>query len=200
MRLCLFFIAVMLGSASAERPTLINLEKAAEKLMFPKEGLAVRDITAETRRQKGDGIILAEELIGKAPNTFHPMSFVVARPGTFMSEELVRKADAAIEASKDRSEPPIKRFDLADGSWGYLGLEGMGPGGALFALTFTDSKKIRDVKITLACSFEKLTVVPGGESYGKQFSGEVDGTPAMLEIMQDVIVAAQNLQLPTDAK
>jgi hypothetical protein len=79
-------------------------------------------------------------------------------------------------------------------------MEGMGPNGVLFASTFTDSKRRRDIKITVACGFGELIVVPGGESYGKQFSGEIDATQAFLEIVQDVVRAAQSLRLPTDTK
>lgn len=195
------FVCFSALSAQEGQPRVIDPVKVAEKLLFPKDSLVFKDITEQTRRQLGPGVVLAEELAGKETNTFHPIAFVVAQGSSLMTPEFVRGVSASIEASAGNpTATNYKRFDLADGSWGYIGMEAMGPNGALIASTFTDAKRQRDIKITLACGFRELTVVPGGESYGKQFSGEIDATPALLGIVQDVVKAAQNLPMPTDAK
>jgi len=184
--------------AEENQPKVFDPAKVAEKLLFPKESLICKDITEQTRLQLGPGVIHAEELVGKDDNTFHPILFVVAQPSTLMTNEFIRRTDASIAATRD--SPNFKRFELADGSWGYIGMEVMGPHGALIASTFTDSKKQRDIKIAIACGFGELTLVQGGEAYGKQFSGEIDATPALLEVVQDVIKKAQSFSMPTSAK
>lgn len=188
-------------AAEDYKPKLIDLSKIAMELKFPQDALVIQNSTNQTQKQLGPSVIHSELLSGAKSNTFHPISFIVALPSSLLSDDFIKRVDSSIAKDKDsQKKAHFKRFDLADGSWGYIGIEGIGPHGVLFSSTFTDSKRSIDVKLILACGFQELSVVPGGESYGKMFSGEIDATLSFLEIVQDVIRVSKKFRLPIDLK
>lgn len=177
---------------------VVDLQSVAQRMKFPQDHLVLNDITAMMRNRLGDGVLASQEVRGRDENVFHPMSFIVAESRTLLSDEIVRKSDDYLEGMKGKPEQSkgLRRMVLPDGSWGYVGLEGFGPGGALIAATFTDATRTRDVKIIIACGNQPLVPVEGGEAYGKLFSGEIDATSGITALAESLVKTAQAIDVP----
>lgn len=174
---------------------LVDLDKIAQHMRFPKEHLKVSDKTIEMRKKYGGRVLKAAEVSGIELNIFHPMAFVIAESDALLTGDVIRKADVYLEANKAKPEKQklLRRIDMSDGSWGYVGVEGFGPGGAILSMTVTNPGKQRDVKIMVSCKSSALTPIAGSDSYHKMISGESDSTQAMTAIAAALIETAQNL-------
>jgi len=197
LKLLFFFAGFCSASFAQDGHAVVDLDAVAEKMMFPKDHLQLNDITLMMRNRLGAGVLASQEVRGRDENIFHPMSFIAAEPRTLLTDELVKKSDAYLEGMKGKPEKSkgVRRIDLPDGSWGYVGVEGFGPGGALIAATFTDAARTRDVKIMIACGNQQLVPVTGGESYGKLFSGEIDATNGITTLAASLVKAAKAIEV-----
>ena len=128
-----------------------NVQQIAEAFRFPAAALRVQDTTEKLQAKYGNQIVSAAE-IRDTNNTFAPVTVIVAAEGLLLTPKLTEQANKALERSANAPQPAgIRRLQLPDGTTGFIGLGGAGPGGEeiLTVVNIPASKVDLQIKVSI---------------------------------------------------
>jgi hypothetical protein len=134
---------------------IVDPVELAKAFNYPAEKLRVSDITQKARDKHGETIVLAFSISGEG-RTFAPTTVVVAREGSLLTEKLRHKIAQIME---QLDVPPsgrksVKKFEMANGAVGYVGMGAFGPGGGEeMAIANIPSQRV-DVQMKVTVPYE----------------------------------------------
>lgn len=115
------FCFILFGSVYADQvdSVVISAEAVAAAFGYPRDKLRATDKTGQVGEKYGESIKSAI-LFESSDGDFAPLQVLVTKGGFLMTEKL--------RSALEKGGGDLRRLVLADGSVGYVGTEGFGPG------------------------------------------------------------------------